>query len=178
MQLESKRLILRPFIEADVQPLADISADPEVMQYIGGGVQTYEHIKKRVKYFIESYEKKNYSLFAIIEKVSQQFIGFCGLIDQTIEDVPYIELGYRLARSHWNRNIGTEAAYIVKDFAFNTLRIPEIISIIQPENKASIRVAEKIGMKPKMEIIFHGCPVILYHQLNPALIVHKYNQHV
>ncbi len=167
MVLETKRLFIRPFCLEDIQPLAEISADPAVMRYIGGGAQSYEQVKNKVIIWMKNYELKHYSLQAIIEKESNQFIGFCGLIDQVIEDVPYIELGYRLAQSHWNKKIATEAALAIKDVAFNVLKLPEIISIIQPENMASIRVAEKIGMTPKKCLNFNGNNVVIYHQYYP-----------
>lgn len=162
MILETERLIIRPFCHDDIAPLAKISADPDVMRYIGGGVQSYEAIEKRVAHYIKCYETKHYSLFAVIEKESDTFIGFCGLIDQQVDGKNYVELGYRFAKSHWNKNLATEAASKVKEFSFDTLKLNEIISIIQPKNRASIRVAEKIGMKPKAKTIFHGIEVILY----------------
>ena len=162
MQLETERLIIRPFCHDDIAPLAKISSDPDVMRYIDGGVQSYEAIEKRVAYYMQCYEAKHYSLFAVIEKESGTFIGFCGLIDQQVDGKNYVELGYRFDKSYWNKNLATEAASKVKEFAFDTLKLNEIISIIQPQNKASIRVAEKIGMKPKTKAIFHDIDVILY----------------
>ncbi len=172
--IETDRLILRPFILDDAKYLAEISADPEVMRYIGGGPQSYEKVEQRVKSFIESYSRKNYSLFAIIEKDSGEFIGFCGLIDQTIDGEDFVELGYRLSRSSWNKKIATEAAMAVKEFAFNKLHLPQLISIIQTGNKPSIRVAEKVGMLPRCEINYHGDSVIIYLiKNNDALGINK-----
>lgn len=162
MRLETKRLIIRPFCHDDIAPLAKISSDPDVMRYISGGVQSYEAIAKRVAHYMKCYETKHYSLFAVIEKASDVFIGFCGLIDQQVEGKYYVELGYRFDKSYWNKNLATEAASKVKEFALDTLTLDEIIAIIQPQNKASLRVAEKIGMKPKAKAIFHNIDVIVY----------------
>lgn len=83
---------------------------------------------------------------ALVMKGTDEFIGFCGFIHQTVDGSQYIELGYRLDETHWGQGIATEAAVAVRDYAFNVLEIPMLISIIIHQNDASKRVAKKVGM--------------------------------
>lgn len=84
---------------------------------------------------------------ALILKESNVLIGFCGFIHQTIDGDQYIELGYRLDEPCWGSGLATEAAGAVRDYAFNVLQIPLLVSIIHYQNHASKRVAQKIGMR-------------------------------
>lgn len=168
MKIETNRLLLRPFNEQDVAAFAQICADPDVMRYIGGGTHSYKETEKKVAKFIDHFCQKGYSLFAMIYKENNEFIGFCGLIDQVVNDQPYVELGYRINKNYWNQAIATEAATAVKQFAFETLKLPKLISIIQPANIASRRIAEKMGMSIDQETDFNGIPVVIYAMCNPA----------
>ena len=79
-------------------------------------------------------------------KDTHQLLGFCGLIQQTVDGEDFIELGYRLDQPFWGKGIATEAASAVKEYAFNELGMPTLISIIHHENILSKRVAQKVGM--------------------------------
>ena len=81
----------------------------------------------------------------------------CGLTHfPDINGRPEIEIGYRLARAHWGRGLATEAARAVRDYAFDTLRLPRLIALIDPANTASIRVAEKLAMRHESEVVLPG----------------------
>jgi RimJ/RimL family protein N-acetyltransferase len=104
-----------------------------------------------------------------VEKDGREVIGFCGL--SRFSDVggrPETELGYRLARASWGRGFATEAARAVRDYAFDTLGIPRLISIIDPRNAASIRVAGKTGMRYEKEVTFQGHLVHIYAMERPG----------
>jgi hypothetical protein len=84
-------------------------------------------------------------------------IGYCGLFYfPDIDGQPEIEIGYRLARSAWGHGYATEAALSVRDFAVTTLGIKRLIAMIDPSNLASIRVAEKLGMRYEKEVMLEG----------------------
>jgi ribosomal-protein-alanine N-acetyltransferase len=145
--IETDRIFLRPFCKADIDPFAKICANPNVMRYIGDGQPvSFDIIAEKVPEWIELYEKQKYGLMALVMKDVSELIGFCGLLHQTVDGVEYIELGYRLDESCWGKGIATEAAVAVRDYAFNSLNIPMLISIIHHQNDASKRVAKKVGM--------------------------------
>jgi RimJ/RimL family protein N-acetyltransferase len=81
-----------------------------------------------------------------------------------------VELGYRLIRSRWGKGLATEAAIATVHYAFEVLKLPRLISIIEPENHRSIRVAEKCGLVSRKEAKFHGISVKIY-----AIEAHEYH---
>lgn len=146
--IETDRIFLRPFCIDDIELFAKICANPNVMRYIGDGKPvSLDIIAEKIPVWIELYEKQKYGLMALVMKDSDELIGFCGFIHQTVDEIEYIELGYRLDEAYWGIGIATEAAVAVRDYAFNELEIPMLISIINHQNDASKRVAKKVGMR-------------------------------
>jgi len=91
-------------------------------------------------------EANGYGLFSFILKSNGLLIGDCGLERMEIQGTQTVELGFDFRSDHWNRGYATEAATAVRDFAFDQLRLPRLISLIRVGNIASKRVAEKVGM--------------------------------
>jgi Acetyltransferases, including N-acetylases of ribosomal proteins len=121
------------------------------------GVQTKEWVDGWLHTCLEHYLTWGYGPYAVVELASQNVIGYCGLFFfPDVDGQPEIEIGYRLACSAWGQGYATEAAYGVRDFAFSTLAIKRLIAMIDPSNVASIRVAEKIGMKYEKDLMFEG----------------------
>jgi [ribosomal protein S5]-alanine N-acetyltransferase len=157
-ELQTERLILRHFSSADDEALYKaIFNDPEVMRF-SDGIQSLEWTHAWIQHCQQDYyEAKGYGPFAVIERSARRLIGYCGLFYfSEVNGQPEIELGYRLARSAWGRGYATEAAIAVRDYAFTTLGIKRLVSIIDPSNIASIRVAEKLGMRFEAEVMFEG----------------------
>ena len=146
--IETDRIFLRPFCIDDIEPFAKICANPNVMRYIGDGKPvSLDIIAEKIPEWIELYEKQKYGLMALVMKETNELIGFCGFIHQTVDEVEYIELGYRLDEAYWGKGIATKAAVSVRDYAFNALDIPMLISIIHHQNDSSKRVAKKVGLR-------------------------------
>ena len=146
--IETERILLRPFCIKDIERFAKICANPNVMRYIGDGKPVSRNvIAEKIPEWIELYEKQKYGLMALVMKDTDELIGFCGFIHQTVDEVEYIELGYRLDEAYWGKGIATEVAVAVRDYAFNVLEIPMLISIINHQNDASKHVAKKVGMR-------------------------------
>lgn len=157
-ELITERLTLRHFRTADDHALHQaVFGDPEVMRF-SDGVQTLEWTRSWIQICQqEYYESRGYGPYAVIEQVKQVLIGYCGLFYfPDVNSTSEVELGYRLARSAWRKGYATEAATAVRDHAFATLRIARLISIIDPSNTASIRVAEKIGMHYEGAVMLEG----------------------
>jgi RimJ/RimL family protein N-acetyltransferase len=97
-------------------------------------------------------------------------VGYCGYYHHELDGVPEVEIGYRLHPDYWGRGLATESASLVRDFGFSTLGFPRLISIIDPGNVRSIRVAERIGMTFLRYHLFRGeVPTSLYGMAAPGL---------
>jgi [ribosomal protein S5]-alanine N-acetyltransferase len=155
--VETERLILRHFHIVDGEAMDRVFGDAEVMKY-GRGVQSPEWVRNWLRGCLQDYYSKwGFGLWAVALKSRREVIGFCGL--SRFEDVggqPEVEIGYRLARVFWGRGYATEAAAAVRDYGIQTLCLPRLISIIDPRNVASIRVAEKAGLKYEKDVVFQG----------------------
>ena len=155
--LTTQRLLLRHFHIVDAEPMVRVFGDPEVMRF-GDGVQTREWVVNWLHTCLERYHRTwGFGPYAVVEKSSQHVIGYCGLF--FLPDVagqPEVEIGYRLSRSTWGQGYATEAAQAIRDFAFTTLGMKRLIAIIDPSNLASIRVAEKTGMRYEKDVMFEG----------------------
>ena len=154
--LRTKRLTLRRFMQTDDRALARVFADPEVMRF-GDGVRSSEWIRDWIERCLHDYQERGWGPFAVIENASGNLIGYCGLFHiPDINGRPEIEIGYRFARESWGRGYATEAVLAVREFAFRSLGLTRLIAMIDPDNTASIRVAEKAGMRYEQDVILQG----------------------
>lgn len=161
--IETDRIFLRPFCMEDIHRFSEICANPNVMRYIGNGQPvSRDMIAEKIPEWMALYAKQKYGLMALVLKKTEVLIGFCGLIHQMVDGNEYIELGYRLDEAHWGKGIATEAAIAVRDYAFNVLKIPVLISIIHHKNHASKRVANKIGMRLMKQTSFKNIMVDVF----------------
>jgi RimJ/RimL family protein N-acetyltransferase len=143
--LETKRMLLRKMNPDDVDNLQGIFSDPEAMRFY----RSTKDISETIEWISEqmmSYRAWRFGMWAAVLKESQQFCGQCGLVMQRVDGLPEVEVGYLFLRKYWGQGLATEAALASRDYATGKLGYPRVISLIDPNNKASIRVAEKIGM--------------------------------
>lgn len=155
--LETKRLTLRHFESLDCEALMAVFGDDEVMHF-GPGVKTREWVNDWLRNCLENdYQKMGFGPWAAVEKTSARLIGYCGLFYYPdIGGKPEIEIGYRLARPYWGQGFATEAALAVREYSFKVLGLRRLIALIDPQNTASIRVAEKIGMLHEQDVMLEG----------------------
>ena len=152
---ETDRLILRQFTPDDLDVLAALFADPEVMRF-SLGVKTREQVHELLDRAIRNYAPDGwgFGLWAAVLKRTSDVTGYCGLSRfDDVDGQPEIEIGYRHFPAYWGQGIGTEAATAVRDVAFGKLGLTRLICMIEAENIASVRVAEKIGMTWEKEIV-------------------------
>jgi RimJ/RimL family protein N-acetyltransferase len=151
------RLLLRPFHLGDAEAMGRVFGDPEVMKY-GDGVQTPAWVRAWIAQWADDlYGRLGLGMWAVVEKPGCTVVGYCGLSRSPVRCAPgETEIGYRLARDHWGRGFGAEAATAVRDYAFDTLHLPRLIALIDPANVAAIRVAEKIGMRHERDAMLEG----------------------
>lgn len=157
MLLTTARLYLRHFHILDAEPMLHVFGDEEVMRF-GEGVQTKEWVEGWLRTCLERYYQTwGFGPYAVVEQRSHGVLGYCGLFYfPEVNGQPEVELGYRLRRSAWGQGYATEAALAVRDFAFTNLGIRRLIAMIDPGNRPSIRVAEKLGMRYETEVMFAG----------------------
>ena len=160
MDLQTPRLILRPFRADDLDALAALMANPEFMRFSLGPC-TREQTQAILQKFL-SWDKAGLpSPFAVILRENPGVLGYCGFLHHP--EVPEdVEIGYRLDSAYWNRGLITEAARAVRDHAFVDLNLPRVISLVHPDNIPSRRVAEKIGMTVEKQITFRGFPANVF----------------
>lgn len=159
-QLETENLVLRMWRNEDIDPYAEMCADPDVMKYLGGKRFNRLEAWRHAAFFIGHWYLKGFGHWAVVEKRSQRFIGRIGFLYP--DGWPGFELGWALSKDVWNKGYATEGAREALGYAFTRLDKEEIISLIHPENNASLKVATKLGEIYKREIEFKGTMVSLY----------------
>lgn len=142
---ETPRLRLRLPEASDAQPLLEIHQDPEVIKYVllGAPLGGITVAWRNIATMIGHWHLRAYGQWTVVEKASGDVIGRVGLWNP--EGWPGIELGWIIRRSRWGNGFATEAARAALEWAWEKVDTDHIISIIQPDNLPSIRVAEKIG---------------------------------
>ena len=153
---QTERPLLRPLVPADVQLLFDLDSDPEVMRYINGGqTSSMEYIVECAIPCMLSYlrDTGRPAFWIAIEKASMAFIGWFHL--RSWESNPeYLELGYRLRRTYWGKGLATEGCKRLLSVGFYDRACPRIVALVMPENRASTRVMEKIGLSYDHDFLY------------------------
>ena len=160
VSLETDRLILRMWRLEDFEPYARMCADPEIMRYLGG--RTFDRLEawRHMAFIVGHWELLGYGHFAVEEKSSGKFAGRIGFLNPA--GWPAFEIGWTLGREFWGKGYATEGARRALQYAFNELDKDHVISLIHPENKASIRVAERLGEKLEGKTELMGHDVLIY----------------
>jgi RimJ/RimL family protein N-acetyltransferase len=161
--IETNRLFLREFTEADTPSLHAILSHPEVMRF-SDGVETKEATRQKLAGYRQSYRQRGFGKWAIEEKDERRFIGYCGFGVAEFDGEMQPELGFRLLPHYWGRGMATEAAQACSLYAFSHLGFSRFLGFAHPMNRASHRVLDKIGMTLVGNRYFHGYPVILYEK--------------
>ncbi len=160
--IETPRLLLRHFVESDLAALSALMANPGFMRF-SSGVFSEEQTRSFLYDRVIAPARAGWpSQFAVIVKEENRLIGYCGFFRQLVDEVEEIEIGYRLHPDYWNRGLATEAARAVRNYAFEVLRLPRVISLIHPDNHASRRVTEKNGMTLEKTTLFRGFPAQVF----------------
>uniref|UniRef100_UPI003F683FFE GNAT family N-acetyltransferase n=1 Tax=Streptomyces polyasparticus TaxID=2767826 RepID=UPI003F683FFE len=154
--METERLVLRRWRAEDVAAMAVVNADPEVMRWIGdGSVRDEERTRAGIEAWEREWEHEGFGLFAVEVRATGRVAGFTGLsVPHFLPEVlPAVEIGWRLGREYWGKGYATEAARAALRFGFRDRGLNQILSIAQPENKASQRVMSKLGMRLVKETV-------------------------
>jgi [ribosomal protein S5]-alanine N-acetyltransferase len=164
--LETPRLYLRPFTEADTSLIQQLNNNPDVVKYLHEPLlETEEQAKNILLDHILPQYKLNLGRWATFIKDTDEFIGWCGL--KYRPELEEIDLGYRFSPKYWGIGYATEAAQHVLNYGLKTLKLKVITGRAHVENIASLKVLEKIGMQYVKDEIVDDCPVKTFVAVNP-----------
>lgn len=166
--LTTERLLLRPMHAGDLDELMCIFTDPKVMAAFDSVPFDRGQMTRWLQRNLDHQAAFGYGLFSVILRSNGLLIGDCGLEQMDVDHTQIAELGYDYRSDFWHQGYATEAALAVRDFAFNTLGLPEVISLIRVSNDASQRVAEKIGMARRAQVERYGICYWEYAIARPA----------
>ena len=159
--LETPRLRLRQFREADLDAYAGMCADPEVMRYIGTGVTlSRPDAWRSMAGMLGHWKLRGYGMWALELQSTRELVGRAGFLDPP--GWPGFELGWFLGRRHWGNGYAVEAASAALRYAFDELGRERVISLIRPGNTRSIRVAEALGERLAGETELLGNKALVY----------------
>ncbi|MEJ0055425.1 MAG: GNAT family N-acetyltransferase, partial [Bacteroidota bacterium] len=152
--LRTSRLVLREFIAADAADIFRLNSDPEVIQFTGD--EAFKSVKEAAELIqnYDQYKKNGYGRWTVLLEDSSEYIGWCGL--NFNKDSKETDLGFRFLRNHWGKGFATEAAAACLHYGFSQRALNKIIGRAMKENRASIKVLEKIGMQFEKEFEAHG----------------------
>lgn len=160
--LTTERLRLRPLRKSDLDDYAALNADPEVLRYMTGGTEPWDRgrASRNLAFLLGHWQIWGAGTWAVEHKETGAFLGIIGF--SSPEGWPGFELAWTLVRSAWGKGYATEGARAAMDYAFTVWRRDHILSLIHPENRASIRVAERIGERLEGRIDHLGREMLCY----------------
>jgi len=161
--LETERLLMRRLVASDLDDLYALYRDPEIRRYFPEGVLTQEETREELEWFLNGHpDHPALGLWATIHKSTGQFIGRCGLLPWTIDGVAEVEIAYLIAKPWQRQGLGAEAAQALVRYGFETLGLKRLIALIDPENRASIRTAERAGLQFDRIVEIKGAKSAVY----------------
>jgi RimJ/RimL family protein N-acetyltransferase len=174
--LETSHLILQHLELNDLNDLYKLYSDPEIRKYFPDGVLTLAETREELEWHMNGYpEHSELGLWATIHKETSMFIGRCGLLPWEIDSKLEIEIAYLLNKDFWHQGFATEAAQGIMAYGFEKLHLTRLICMMHPDNVASQKVAERIGMKLESQvdgIAGDNFPTLLYVIENGGISFH------
>jgi len=160
--LETERLIIRELLLTDIDGMYALDADQDVHKYIGNNpVQTKEQSLEVINFIRQQYVDNGIGRWAIIDKSTNDFMGWTGLkyiTEEINHHIHYYDLGYRLRKKYWGKGIASESALASLRLAFEALKASEVYAIAHIENLGSNAVLKKIGFSLKEVFEYEGSP--------------------
>ncbi len=158
MEIETDRLLLRPWVESDVSGAYGFFGDPEVCFYTGGAMSP-ERMRTFVTARMESQDRV-LCLQPLVEKLTGSIVGAAGL--QPLVGGPEIEIGWLLALDSWGKGYATEAGRAVLELGLHGLGLRRVVATIDPRNVRSVKVANRLGMRFERIMRVYKRDMLLY----------------
>jgi RimJ/RimL family protein N-acetyltransferase len=159
--LTTQRLTLRQMTNADLDDIAALLSDEEVMRYYPRP-KTRSEAQRWIDWNQRLYADHGFGLWTVELRATGEFVGDCGLTVQHVDGVDEIEVGYHVRAGLQGKGYATEAATATRDFAREQVGLDRLIAIINPANTPSRNVAEKIGLTVEKHTISHDREVVIY----------------
>lgn len=159
--LETQRLIVRELVRADVDFVATMLADPEVMRF-WPRCYTRAEAEDWIHRHQDSYQRHGHGYWLALHKETGEPIGQVGLLDQVVDGVERIGLGYIIHRPFWRQGYATEGARGCLDHAFLRLEKEQVFVLIRPENTPSRGVANKLGLLLRGRTVYANFEHLIY----------------
>ncbi|MCP4421853.1 MAG: GNAT family N-acetyltransferase [Chloroflexi bacterium] len=142
----TENLRLRPFTPTDATSMHQIMSGKDVLRYFPGAqAPSLEQVQRMISLFLTHWQEKGYGLWAVEHRSMGALLGRCGL--QYLAETDEVEVDFILDRHYWGRGFATEAGMASLQYGFNELGLTTIVGIVHPENIASQRVLQKLGMQ-------------------------------
>ena len=161
--LVTPRLRMRPFTEDDVDALHAVFGHPEVTAWID--MPTRGRAAEMIAKHVAHQAAHGFGQWAAEDRATGRLVGEVGI--QFLEGGPDVEIGWVIARERWGEGLATEAAAPWLDVAWDELGLDEVLAVIRPENAASRRVAEKLGMRAAGMRHAYGREMVVYALSRP-----------
>lgn len=143
---ETPRLTLRRVLDADYEHFCSLYADPGRMRYIGHGApRDRSETRGFLDAMLRHWTLYGFGRWVMLSKPGGEWVGRCGL--SWMPGADHVELGYILRAEFEGRGLATEASRAALAYGFDELRLPRIVAVALPENAASRRIMEKVGMR-------------------------------
>ena len=151
--LETPRLILRHQVLSDLDDLWALYQNPNITKYIPDAPRSREEAQEELEWHMNGHPRHpELGLWATIHKETGKFIGRCGLLPWEVDGVREVEVAYTIAEEYWGQGLASEAAQGILKYGFEKLNLSRLVSLIEPGNIGSQRVAEKMGMRLEKEV--------------------------
>lgn len=149
--IETDRLILREVRPSDAEGFFELDSNPEVHRFLGNNpVKNIEQCKAVIDFIVRQYQDFGIGRWAVIDKKTDEFVGWAGLkyvTEPSNNRLNFYDLGYRLIERYWGKGFATEAAKASLKYAFETLKLDNVIGTAHVQNDASNKILKKIGFK-------------------------------
>jgi RimJ/RimL family protein N-acetyltransferase len=163
MELETTRLRLEPFELSHFDGLRAMESDPEIMRYISNGVvKTPEETLTSIERVQSRWQQYGFSWWAMREKESGEIVGACCLQHLDNQDGAPLEIGWRLNAYYHGKGFATEAAQAIVKFAVEQVGVKYLVAVADPENAASQKVMQRLGMTYKAIEQHYDVPCVVY----------------
>lgn len=157
----TERLLAAPLRADDFETLCALHRDPAVMATLGG-VRSEERTRAYLEENLAHWREHGFGLWIFRDRVSGAFAARGGLRHVVLEGRAEVEVTYALAQEAWGKGFATEIAAAAVDVGFRRLALPDIVAFALPDNHASRRVMEKVGLRYERDIVHHDARHVLY----------------
>ena len=171
--LETDRLLLREMKMSDAEKLYEMECNPNVHKYLWNKpITSIEEVYKYIEMVRDQYVKNEIGRFVVIEKESNELMGWAGLkynTEMVNNKVNFYDIGYRLNEKFWGKGYASEASFAWLDYGFNVMKINVIQAAAHADNIGSNKILKKIGLKMTENYLEDGVYWNWHELKNPKL---------